>query len=160
MCHFQPPILSWTLWKWLSQYIFLKVFNSQSKYQSYLGRETVTEIPMASKDRKIEALMVIFERSGRTICLKKIIYCCSLIDTIYLYLSYAISTTEKDEKEAKAVWVHPFSLQSTSYSNNFLKIKLWLLCLSTRILFALYQSFEGGLPVNLVQFHPSEGHVE
>ena len=28
------------------------------------------------------------------------------------------------------------------------------------LLFALYQSFEGGLPVNLVQFHPSEGYVE
>ena len=36
----------------------------------YLGSDTAIEIPMASKERKIEALMVILERSGRTICLK------------------------------------------------------------------------------------------
>ena len=40
------------------------------KFSQYLGRETVKEIPMANKERKIEALMVICERSGHTICLK------------------------------------------------------------------------------------------
>ena len=84
----------------------------------YLGSDTAIEIPIARSERKIEALMVIFERSGRTICLKSnfiVTYGQTKFCFIYLYLSYAIRTTEKDEKDAKAVCVHPFSLHRISY---------------------------------------------
>ena len=48
---------------------------------------TVIEIPMANKDRKIEALMVILERSWRTICLKLNAFCNSWsdIDNAFLF---------------------------------------------------------------------------
>ena len=84
----------------------------------YLGSDTAIESPIASKDRKIEALMVILERSERTICLKSNAFSQSItkiVISIYLYLSYAIRTTEKDEKDAKAVCVQPFSLHRISY---------------------------------------------